>query len=263
MVSNHNCSKHNLITFQYCIFFILYLNSGFHVERYTVDSGDRYTSRLRLDYYTRWQIRFECVLPLLLSKNQLVFGCLSAINERTSQWHHYTPSQLANCQMWHLPTKWTADRLNWKLHKHGSNLSWKINQNNYWKYKMNVCKVHFVARLPKCIGGATTICRNFTSDRGLWMNTVLKPIPNTHKCLGQTTEHRRDFQIWIKEKKEGYKTQKDVSTKQHVIDGFKMLKSEFKLWQNEVKEHFLNDPILVFRPGGFEPGACVTYMLIT
>lgn len=123
---------------------------------------------------------------------------------------------------------------------------------------MNVCKVHFVARLPKCIGGATTICRNFTSDRGLWMNTVLKPISNTHKCLGQS---RRDFQIWVPDKKDGYKTQKDVSTKQHVIDGFKLLKSEFKMWKDEMKEHFLNDPILLFRPGEFAAG-CVCCLFV-
>ena len=33
-----------------------------------------------------------------------------------------------------------------------------------------------------------------------------------------------------------------------IIDGFKDLKEEFKLWKEEVKEKFETDPILIYRP---------------
>lgn len=115
---------------------------------------------------------------------------------------------------------------------------------------MNASKLHFIGRLPKRIGGVFTTNRNFTSDRGLWLGTVLNHrTTSANNCLVQTSSSRRDFQIWVEDKKDGYRTKKEVSSKQHVIDGFKMLKSEFKLWKEEVKEHFRNDPILVFRPG--------------
>lgn len=55
--------------------------------------------------------------------------------------------------------------------------------------------------------------------------------------------------IWVPDKKDGYRTQKEVSTKQHIIDGFKQLKNEVEVWRNEVKEHLLSDPVLIFRAG--------------
>ncbi|XP_063696806.1 complex I intermediate-associated protein 30, mitochondrial [Culicoides brevitarsis] len=40
-----------------------------------------------------------------------------------------------------------------------------------------------------------------------------------------------------------------LSRKDHILNGLKMLKSEIKLWQEEVKEHLTMDPILAYRPG--------------
>lgn len=146
----------------------------------------------------------------------------------------------------------TADGKKWKLHKHETTVNRKINrrETSQKKITMNARKMQFIARLPKNISAAATNRRNFTSDRGLWMNTVLKRTPNTNHCVVQTSGDRREFQIWVRDKKDGYKPQKVVSNKQHMIDGFKMLRSEFKLWKEEVKERLLGDPILVFRPGG-------------
>lgn len=43
-------------------------------------------------------------------------------------------------------------------------------------------------------------------------------------------------------------TASKVSKKQHILNGLRQLKSEIKLWQEEVKEHLLMDPVLIYRP---------------
>uniref|UniRef100_A0A1B0A8X0 NADH:ubiquinone oxidoreductase intermediate-associated protein 30 domain-containing protein n=1 Tax=Glossina pallidipes TaxID=7398 RepID=A0A1B0A8X0_GLOPL len=56
--------------------------------------------------------------------------------------------------------------------------------------------------------------------------------------------------FWEREKKSGYKTALPLpSRKQMILDGFKELKEEIKLWRQEIKETFESDPILVYRPG--------------
>lgn len=62
------------------------------------------------------------------------------------------------------------------------------------------------------------------------------------------TSDRREMS-WTTDRKAGYRTIKDVSTKQHIIDGFKQLKKEIILWKEEVKEHLRADPTLIYRPG--------------
>lgn len=154
----------------------------------------------------------------------------------------------------------TADSTRKKLHKHGSTTKIinklkkkkkEVQNKKITKFKMNLHKMQFLAQLLKSVGGVSMIRRHFTSDRGLWMNTVLKRMPYTNNGLVQSGGNRRNFDAWVGDKKDGYKPQKFVSNKQHVLDGFKMLTSEFKCWKEEVKERFLNDPVLLFRPGKF------------
>lgn len=117
---------------------------------------------------------------------------------------------------------------------------------------MNILKLQFIAQLPKSIGSAASVHRSFASDRGSCANTVFKRIPNNKdNCFAQPNGSRRGFQAWVPDKKDGYRTRKDVSTTQHIIDGFKMLKSEFKLLKEEAIEHLRADPLVVFRPGEF------------
>lgn len=117
---------------------------------------------------------------------------------------------------------------------------------------MNYRKMQFIGQLPQSIGVAATVQRNFTSCGGFWTNTLLKRMPNnSDNCAVQSSGARRGFQLWVKDKKDDYRTKKDVSTKQHIIDGFKMLKSELKLWKAEAIEHLQVDPLLVYRPGEF------------
>lgn len=117
---------------------------------------------------------------------------------------------------------------------------------------MNILKMQFIAKLPKSTGSAAIVHRNFTSDRGSWTKTVLKRMQNNNEnCLAQVSGARRCFIPWVEDKKDNYRTQKDVSTKQHIIDGFKMFKSELKLLKQEAIEHFRNDPLLIFRPGEY------------
>lgn len=112
--------------------------------------------------------------------------------------------------------------------------------------------MQLIGQLPKSIGSAATVHRNFTSYGGFWTNTVLKRMPNkSDNCAVQSSGARRGFQLWVPDKKDGYRTKKDVSTKQHIVDGFKMLKSEFKMWKEETIEHLRADPLLVYRPGEF------------
>lgn len=106
-------------------------------------------------------------------------------------------------------------------------------------------KMKFVGRLPHNIDRVAANSRTFTSDRGLWRNTVLQRVANTNNAK----QDCRGIQAWVPDKKDGYRTQKEVSTKQHVIDGFKLMKTEFKLWKNEIAEHLRADPLLIFRPG--------------
>lgn len=56
--------------------------------------------------------------------------------------------------------------------------------------------------------------------------------------------------FWEREKKSGYaKKYPVIPSKAMILDGLQELKSEIKLWSEEVKEKFETDPILVFRPG--------------
>lgn len=63
--------------------------------------------------------------------------------------------------------------------------------------------------------------------------------------------NRRDFIGWVGDKKDGYRTQKDQSDREHIKFGLKQLKTEIKLWTEEVKEKFRADPMLLCPSGMF------------
>lgn len=55
--------------------------------------------------------------------------------------------------------------------------------------------------------------------------------------------------FWEKDRKGGYNTTEKISTIQHIRNGIKEFKSEFKLWTQEVKETIAADPLIIARPG--------------
>jgi NADH dehydrogenase [ubiquinone] 1 alpha subcomplex assembly factor 1 len=55
--------------------------------------------------------------------------------------------------------------------------------------------------------------------------------------------------FWEKEKKSGYGKKYPYFSKQMMLDGFKQLGEEIKLWKEEMKEKIESDPLIVARPG--------------
>lgn len=80
---------------------------------------------------------------------------------------------------------------------------------------------------------------------------------NKSFTLTQTECGRRSIQVYVEDKKDGYRKKDTVSTKQHIVDGFKQLKEEFKIWKEEVKDHWQDDPVLIYREN--EPDAMWTF----
>ncbi|KAF4527703.1 hypothetical protein B566_EDAN016370 [Ephemera danica] len=68
---------------------------------------------------------------------------------------------------------------------------------------------------------------------------------------------RHDFQtssslqtFWERDRRGGYKSDVQMPSKTQLIrDGLQQLKLEINLWQQEMKEKFESDPVLIFRPG--------------
>lgn len=61
--------------------------------------------------------------------------------------------------------------------------------------------------------------------------------------------NRRDFIGFVPDPKDGYKTQKELTDKEHAKLGFKQLKTELKLWTEELKEDLRSDPMTFVPPG--------------
>lgn len=77
---------------------------------------------------------------------------------------------------------------------------------------------------------------------------------NHSKILQSQYIHTTSVQklFWEPDKKgAGYDKfpSKKFKQKQLILDGLKELKQEILLWKEEVKEHLISDPVLVFRPG--------------
>lgn len=77
------------------------------------------------------------------------------------------------------------------------------------------------------------------------------------KIAKLSVENRRIFHntkvcclFWERSPKSGYGgDKKPQSHNEQIREGLKELKGEIKLWTEEMKDKFQNDPILVFRPG--------------
>lgn len=94
-----------------------------------------------------------------------------------------------------------------------------------------ICQRHFSA-LAKCCGEDNVLLKHVATDP----DSIQPP-------------NRRDFIAWVGDKKDGYRTQKDVTDREHIKYGFKQLKTELKLWTEEVKEQLRADPMALCPPG--------------
>ncbi|XP_031624576.1 complex I intermediate-associated protein 30, mitochondrial [Contarinia nasturtii] len=93
----------------------------------------------------------------------------------------------------------------------------------------------FVKTLNVCSRHYSAIHRNHVKN-----DILLKPIivcgPYINPC------DRRGFIGYVPDKKDGYKTMKEESQKDHIKYGLKALKNEIKLWTEEWKERLRQDP---------------------
>lgn len=105
-------------------------------------------------------------------------------------------------------------------------------------------------RIIKCVSNPNRICqRHFSALTKCCHgeNVVLSRIAIDPDCI--VSHNRRDFIGWVGDKKDGYRTQKEESDREHIKFGFKQLKTEIKLWTEEVKEHLRADPMAFVPPG--------------
>lgn len=58
--------------------------------------------------------------------------------------------------------------------------------------------------------------------------------------------------FWEKDRKGGYNSNEKISKIKLIKDGFRELKSEFKMLGQEIKEFIAADPLLIARPGKFK-----------
>lgn len=69
------------------------------------------------------------------------------------------------------------------------------------------------------------------------------------QCIYPVQSIQQRWLFWEKDRKGGYDTAHEISTLQHMKQGFKELKGECKLWLHEVKDLIETDPLLIARPG--------------
>lgn len=62
------------------------------------------------------------------------------------------------------------------------------------------------------------------------------------------------MQLYVPDPKHGYGGEDKRSTKDQIVDGFKQLKDEIKMWKDEWKERLQNDPVMIYPPGQFPKG---------
>lgn len=60
---------------------------------------------------------------------------------------------------------------------------------------------------------------------------------------------KRNFLGFVPDKKDGYRTQKEVTTKEHIKTGLKQLKYELKLWTEEFTQSLRGDHLLICPAG--------------
>lgn len=86
------------------------------------------------------------------------------------------------------------------------------------------------------------------------MNSIVSRIfLKTLRCTNSYKEFHKSSIVstfWERHEKGGYQDDRpEPSNIKKIRDGLKELKSEIKLWSEEVKEHFESDPVMIFRPG--------------
>lgn len=83
------------------------------------------------------------------------------------------------------------------------------------------------------------------------LNKVCRQLLTRHAAfanLGRIHTTAVNATFWEREKGSGYYKKPKLS-KEMILDGFKELKKEIKVWTEEVKEKFDTDPLMAFRPG--------------
>lgn len=100
----------------------------------------------------------------------------------------------------------------------------------------------------KCLLHPKIGCQNFSTLLSN-ANTVLSERRTQPSNCAIQFKQNRNIQVFVKDKKGGYRTGKDVSTKEHILDGLKELKKEIVLWKDEIKQQLTEDPLMVYRPG--------------
>lgn len=104
---------------------------------------------------------------------------------------------------------------------------------------------HIVKELVK----TNKICQRQFSIFTTHRNRTSVPKPPTINVPCIQPSNRRNFIGFVPDRKDGYKTQKDDSDREHIKYGLKQLKNELKLWSEEVKETLRADPLMICPPG--------------
>lgn len=91
------------------------------------------------------------------------------------------------------------------------------------------------------------IRRNFASFHK--PSTLLTP--KSSDCIASIGTKRTIFRV--ETEKDRKLPPDNTPLKQQAIEGFKILKSEIKIWKEEWVEHLRSDPIMAFRPGKLLP----------
>lgn len=101
---------------------------------------------------------------------------------------------------------------------------------------MALCKINLYINLIRNHRQYSTLCRTLTKTNNIKYSKL--------SLIGS--------QRWLfheSHRKGGYNTEHEVSYIDHLKNGFKELKQEFKLFGQEMKELAITDPLLIARPG--------------
>lgn len=90
--------------------------------------------------------------------------------------------------------------------------------------------------------------RQISCERRMVKRPLLERALDRNLNPAQVECGRRNIQVYVDDKKDGYRKPDNVTVKQHVLDGFKQLGEELKMWKEEWKEKLTNDQILIYRP---------------
>lgn len=108
--------------------------------------------------------------------------------------------------------------------------------------------MNFLSRSMKDFFKKNPICQRhfsilFWEKNTEFLNREAVRLPYTYKY------NRRNFIGFVPDRKDGYKTRKEESDKEHIKYGLKQFKNELKLWTEEMKETLRADPLMICPPG--------------